>query len=56
MSASVERLTSRLASTPPVFRGRAAGEDAVRIDAVVADLVRDRTPANLRGSIVGERK
>lgn len=42
MSASVERLTSRLASTPPVFRGRAAGEDAVRIDAVVADLVRDR--------------
>lgn len=41
MSASVERLTSRLASTPPVFRGRAAGED-VRIEAVVADLVRDR--------------
>ncbi|MCX5745779.1 MAG: hypothetical protein NT062_25160 [Proteobacteria bacterium] len=42
MSANVERLTNRLASTPPVFRGRASGEDALRIDAVVADLVRDR--------------
>ena len=42
MSASVERLTSRLASTPLVFRGTVLGEDAVRIDAVVADLVRDR--------------
>jgi hypothetical protein len=38
MSANVERLTNRLANTPVVFRGR----DAVRIDAVVADLFRDR--------------
>lgn len=35
---SVERLTNRLANTPVVFRGR----DAVRIDAVIADLFRDR--------------
>lgn len=42
MSASIERLTNRLASTPVAFRGRIAGEDAVRIDAVIADLFRDR--------------
>ena len=42
MNANVERLTRRLASTPLVFRGPAEGEDAVRVDAVVADLVRDR--------------
>jgi len=38
MRTNVERLTNRLANTPIVFRGR----DAVRIDAVVADLFRDR--------------
>lgn len=42
MSANVERLTNRLANTPLVFRGRATGDDAVRLDAVVADLARDR--------------
>lgn len=38
MTANVERLTSRLASTPIVFRKR----ESVRVDAVVADLFRDR--------------
>lgn len=38
----VERLTDRLANTPIPFRGRVVGPDAVRVDAVVADLFRDR--------------
>lgn len=42
MSANIERLTNRLASTPTAFRGRASGEEAIRIDAVIADLFRDR--------------
>jgi len=42
VSANVERLTNRLASTPLVFRGRASGADAVQVEVVVADLVRDR--------------
>lgn len=47
MSANVERLTNRLANTPLAFRGRASGPDAVRVDAVVADLFRDRASRRL---------
>ncbi len=47
MTASVERLTDRLANTPIAFRGRASGPDAVRVDAVVADLFRDRATHGL---------
>lgn len=47
MSASIERLTSRLASTPIAFRGRVSGKEAVRIDAVIADLFRDRATREL---------
>ncbi len=43
MSADVERLTDRLARTPQVFRDR----KAVRLDAVVADLFRDRASRRL---------
>ncbi len=47
MSASVERLTNRLANTPIAFRGPVSGADAVRVEAVVADLFRDRATRRL---------
>ena len=43
MTASVERLTDRLARAPQVFRDRRA----VQLDAVVADLFRDRATRRL---------
>ena len=43
MSADVARLTDRLARTPQVFRDR----KAVQLDAVVADLFRDRATRRL---------
>lgn len=48
MSADVARLTDRLARTPPVFRDR----KAVQLDAVVADLFRDRATRRLAGDEV----
>ena len=47
MSANVERLTNRLASTPVAFRRAANGGDGVRVDAVIADLFRDRATREL---------
>jgi hypothetical protein len=47
MTATVERLTDRLASTPVAFTARGGGRFAVRVDAVVADLFRDRATRRL---------
>ncbi len=47
MTATVERLTNRLASIPLAFRGRVVGDAALRVDAVVADLFRDRATRRL---------
>ena len=59
MSANIERLTDRLANTPIAFRGGAAGESAVRSDAVIADLFRDRAtralePAEVARFLAGD--
>ncbi|MEO8703920.1 MAG: hypothetical protein ABI867_27975 [Kofleriaceae bacterium] len=54
MTANVERLTNRLASTPLAFRGRVSGDDAVRVDAVVADLFRDRASRRLEPTEVAK--
>ena len=48
MTASVERLTDRLARAPLVFRDRRA----VQLDAVVADLFRDRATRRLTADAV----
>lgn len=44
---NVERLTNRLANTPIVFRTRGAVDLPIRVDAVVADLFRDRATREL---------